>query len=187
MKVIRHSGKAGEFEEKYEAWRTQPNIQQDLEFAEYAREEYQASLFSMHVISGSILQIACKYIELYSTKTEFDEDIKYLYEGCKPRAISKLAKYAVGDKLRGVPIGLIIYSGRNQYNHIEENGELTNVVNINVFRALATNHEYGDFTDPAFDLNNDSIIAYSSNIRALLGWDNYSRFLGDMRSLFEAR
>jgi len=34
VKVIRHNGEEGEFESKYEAWRSKPEIQQEFEVAE---------------------------------------------------------------------------------------------------------------------------------------------------------
>lgn len=185
VKAIRHNGVQGEFERKYEEWRSKPEIQQEFEIAEYAREEYRATLFSMHVISGSILQIACKCIELYSNNTECDDSFSFLYEGCKPYAKEKLVKFAVGRTVRNVPVGLIIYAGRNQYNHLEEQGGLRKL-NRNIFKALATNHEYGDFLDPPFDLDNVSIISYSSNIRSILDWDSYSKYSFDMKSLLSS-
>ncbi len=183
VQVIRHNGRDGEFEKKYEAWRSRPEIQQEFEIAEYAREEYRASLFSRHVISGSILQIACKAIELYSNNLECDDSFAYLFEGCKSKLKARLVKFAIGRKVRSVPIGLIIYAGRNQYNHFDTQDGLKNIVNINVFNALATNHEYGDFLDPPFDLDNESIISYSSNIRSILEWNNYSKYITDMKNL----
>lgn len=185
VKAIRHNGKEGEFEKKYREWRSKLEIQQEFEVAEYAREEYHASLFSMYVISGSILQIACKGIELYSDNTECNTTFEYLYEGCKPKTKSKLVKFAIGRGVRNVPIGLIIYAGRNQYNHLEEQNGLKNILNTNIFKALATNHEYGDFLDPPFDLENESIISYSSNMRSLLGWNSYEMYVSDMKSLIE--
>ena len=180
--VIRHNGENYEFKRKYEEWRSNPEIQQEFEIADYAREEYQASLFSMYVICGSILQIACKGIELYTNNMEFHDSFSYLYEGCKPTIKDNLLKFAAGRSVRNVPIGLIIYAGRNQYNHLEEQGCLRNI-NCNIFRALANNHEYGDFPDPSFDLNNEALISYSSNIVSLLGWDSYSKYISDMTCL----
>lgn len=182
VKAIRHNGEADEFERKYKEWRSKPEVQQEFDVAEYARNEYRANLFSMHVISGSILQIACKAIELYSNNTECDDSFVYLYEGCKPRTKEKLVKFAIGRAVRNVPAGLIIYAGRNQYNHLEEQGDLRKI-NRNIFEALAKNHDYGDFLDPPFDLDNESIISYSSNIRSLLSWDSYSKYISDMKSL----
>jgi len=183
VKVIRHSGEEGEFDRKYQAWRAAPEIQQEFEIAEYARDEYHASLFSQHVISGSILQIACKYIELHSKNTECLENFTYLFEGCSVSKKRNLLKFLVGRTVRNVPVGLIIYAGRNQYNHLDEQNGFRNPVNANVFSALGKNHEYGDFIDPPFDLNNKNIISYSSNILSILDWDTYSKYKADMNSL----
>lgn len=183
--VIRHNGEAGEFERKLEELRSKPEIQQEFELAEYAREERLASLFSMHVISGSILQIACKGIELYSNNSQFDDSFLYLHDNCKQNTIDKSKKFAIGRTIRRVPLGMIIYAGRNQYNHFEEKNGLRDL-NRNIFKALATNHDYGDYLDPAFDLENESIISYSSNILSLMGWDSYQKYITDVKSLLSS-
>ncbi len=185
--VFRHNGKEGEFEKKYEEWRSRPEVRQEFEVAKYAREEYQASLFSMHVISGSILQIAFKGIELHAINSKFDDFLLYLCHGCngeksKSNAINIIKKFAFGRVVRGVPLGLVIYAGRNQYNHFDDKSGLR-IISRNIFKALATNHDYGDFNDPAFDLERESITSYSSNICSILGWNSYQKYAVDIRSL----
>jgi hypothetical protein len=84
-----------------------------------------------------------------------------------------------------VPIGLIIYAARNQYNHWDEE-HLRNRVNEWVFNTLATRHGIKGaekFKDPAFDLNNKMIQIFSSNVVFILGWHSYDLYLADMENL----
>lgn len=183
MTVISHSGKDGEFEAKYEEWRSRPDIEERFEFADYAKQEYNASKFSKQVVCGSILQIACKAIEVFSKNSHLSESHEFLFDGIKVEKRGKLARFAIGREVKRVPIGLIIYAGRNQYNHYEL--DLNQKLNVNVFNTLAVEHDYGDFKDPAFDLAEEGIQSYASNILSVLGWDSYTNYLRDMKSLLE--
>jgi hypothetical protein len=94
----------------------------------------------------------------------------------------KKLKFCVGRKVRNLPIGLIIYAARNQYNHLDEK-ELTEQINKRVFQLLSS-YETGDkYTDPAFDINNPDLTIYSHNIVGLLGWITYENYLCDMRCM----
>ncbi|MUL36587.1 hypothetical protein [Gloeocapsopsis dulcis] len=58
-----------------------------------------------------------------------------------------------------------------------------------IFNFLA--HNYTGATeqslgDPAFDLENEVLINFSSNITALLEWRNYESYYSDMKSLIAA-
>jgi len=86
VKAIRHSGRLGEFEEKYLQWRSLPEVKENFEFANYAKEEFYASKFSMHVVCGSILQISCKAIELFSSNHKLDEASSFLFQKTSQKA-----------------------------------------------------------------------------------------------------
>tara|TARA_B100000446_G_C10364817_1_gene274465 strand:+ start:95 stop:514 length:420 start_codon:yes stop_codon:yes gene_type:complete len=137
----------------------------------------------MHVVSGSILHIACKAIELFSNPSELEEKYLYLLSDCGNSLIKQTGKFGMGREIRGVPLGLVILAGRNQYNHIEAGAKL-NPLNKNVFEALGKGHDYGqDILDPAFDLDNAGLVSYSSNIRGVLGWNSYESYRADMKEL----
>jgi len=172
-----------EFETQYEEWINQPEIREAHEIAELARKEYRAQFFSMHVVAGSILHIACKAIELFSTSSELNSKYSHLLSGCKPGLAKQAAKFSLGREVRGVPLGLVILAGRNQYNHIEAGADL-NPLNKNIFKALVTGRNYGqDLFDPAFELDNEGLVSYSSNIRGVIGWNSYESYRSDMNEL----
>lgn len=172
-----------EFERKFREWREQPEIALAHEKADAAREEFRGMLFSMHVVSGSILQIAYKALNLYVNNEELDEQFAYLIDGCSRGLIKRAKQFGIGREIRNVPLGLIIAAGRNQYNHLEEGPEI-DTLNRNVFNALASNHNYGEgIIDPGFNLAQPNLISYSSNIIHILGWDSFDAYSADMQAL----
>jgi hypothetical protein len=151
-----------------------------------AQREFSAESFALATLCGSLLQIAAMGIQLFSENEEMPEDLpEALRSSIRPK--SKPIKYCIGRRVRNLPIGLIIYAGRNQFNHMdaEKLGEL----NKTIFNLLA--HNYDGATeqsprDPAFDLENGLIINFSGNITALLEWRNYESYHSDMKSLIGA-
>lgn len=135
-----------------------------------------AMCFARDVLCGSILQIADKAIELFSSNQDIPEDWNSFVH-------KKQAKYCIGRLVRSVPIGLIILAGRNQYTHF--NDQNLHSLNKKVFSVLASSHGEGDFIDPAFDVENRYLDSYASNIVSLLGWEFYDNYLSDIRSLLE--
>lgn len=89
--------------------------------------------------------------------------------------------------MRTVPIGLVIYAGRNQYNHMDD--EKLSALNTTIFNLLASSYEGAtehSSKEPAYDLENVVLINFSSNITALLEWKNYESYYADMHSLIVA-
>ncbi|AUB43633.1 hypothetical protein COO91_09814 (plasmid) [Nostoc flagelliforme CCNUN1] len=148
-----------------------------------AQKEYFAESFASATLCGSLLQIAAMGIQLFSQNEEIAEDLpKILRSVIKSK--SKLAKFCIGRRVRNVPIGLVIYAGRNQFNHIDE--EKLNELNVTIFKLLASN--WSDAAeevnkDLAFDLEEKLLINFSSNITGLLGWKSYELYDSDMHSL----
>jgi hypothetical protein len=136
--------------------------------------------FSINTLNGSILQIAYMGIKLYSKNEVVPPEFPSII-----RPVSNIAHFCVGRRVREVPIGLIIYAARNQYNHWDEE-HLRNRVNEWVFNMLATKHGIKDaqgIKEPAFDLSNKMIQIYSSNVVFILGWCSYDAYLVDMKNL----
>lgn len=161
----------------FEAWLA--NSDQAIRVSLAAQREFLNESFALGTLCGSILQVAATGIRWFSNNSmipvEFTNAI-----GKKKSA----APFCIGRRIRDVPIGLIIYAGRNHYNHME--GEELHEPNRTVFDCLARNHRYPSdtpFLDPAFDLNNKDVINYSSNITALLGWRCYDNYFTDMSQL----
>ncbi|WP_445426213.1 hypothetical protein [Alishewanella sp. HL-SH06] len=186
--ALRHSDNKQECQHIYEQWLNQPDINKKVLEAERISIELSASLFSRHVISGSILQIAFKAIELFSSNKEPKSECAFLFEGVDSKKRPKYYKFLVGRLIKRVPIGLIIYAGRNQYNHFDE-AALKDRVNINVFEALALEDgsmfdDGMDFKNPSFDLEYAPIIVRSSIMLSALGWKTYPDYYDDIQSMF---
>lgn len=170
-----------DFQRQYDAWRetNHPRIQAALE----AQKQYLGESFAQATLCGSILQLAAKAIECYSKNTEIPEDWKFIIKpGGKP------VPFCTGRLVRGVPLGLVIYAGRNQHIHFED--QTLREPNVEVFRRLAINHGYGKGStepvlDPAFHLGTESINSFANNITALIQWRSVETYETDMRQLLE--
>lgn len=138
-----------------------------------ALEEYLAQSFAQATLSGSVLQIAAKAIECYGSGSDIQSD----FDKLSP----KIKKFCVGRIIRGVPIGLIIYAGRNQHMHFNE--ESLRPLTADIFKCLAKNHPYPKTVtiDPALDIQPK--LSYASNVLALLGWRSYNDYERDMYNL----
>ena len=130
-------------------------------------------------LAGSILQIAYSALKQYhsgaTAKPQFlDLDVA---------RVNPQPAFCVGRIVKNIPIGLLIYAGRIQYNHWEE-GEPSNPVARQVFRELSV--AYKD--DPGFDLG--YVLDYPAPrpvphhiVRLELGWRTYDAYLQDMMEL----
>lgn len=143
-----------------------------------AQRAFIAEKHALATLSGSLLQMAAMAIRLYS-KNENTHPVE-LSDILKTNAI----RYCIGRTIRQVPLGLVIYAGRNQYNHIDDHQ--LHEPNSTVFEWLATKHGYGkDIRDPAFDLSTGLVWNYASNVVSLIGWNTYESYEADMRSLLD--
>jgi len=64
----------------------------------------------------------------------------------------EILNFCCGRSVRGVPVGLIIYATRNQYNHQDANS--LNKLNTTIFDTLAYNHGIKgmeNVKEPAFE------------------------------------
>lgn len=147
-------------------------IQKGLE----AERAFLAEKYALATLCGSLLQVAAMAIRLYSKNETVPAEFEAVMK--KPAAIP----YCIGRVVRGVPLGLVIYAGRNQYNHVDD-GNLREP-SATVFEWLATKHTYGEgVRDPAFDLGRGMVWNYSSNVTSLIGWRDYETYEKDMQSL----
>jgi len=148
-----------------------------------SQKEFFAESFAHATMCGSLLQIAAMGIQLFSENKNILEELP---GNIGSLITPKSVKFCIGRLVSKLPIGLIIYAGRNQYNHMDLDASAFNKLNKAIFNHLAENY-YDDtkefFKDPAFDLENRLLINFSSNITALLGWRNYESYYSDMKSL----
>lgn len=144
-----------------------------------SQREFFVESFALSTLSGCLLQVAAKGIELFSCNTDVPEDF------CPAIKPSKAAvPFCIGRSVRAVPIGLIIYAGRNQFAHLEERD--LREPNATIFDRLSLNHGgmvNGYIKDPPFNLQNEQVVNFAGNITGLLGWRDYDAYVTDMRRL----
>lgn len=163
-----------DFEEQYAKW--QDENPEKMARAEFLYNHYFAESFSQATLCGSMLQIASKAIEQYSKNDSISPEIEAIL-GSHDR--TKL--FCIGRRVHGLPIGLIIYAGRNQHMHFE--GDLHRVPQ-KILQHLATAWDpEGKVKDPAFDPANPKLYSLAHNIVGLLGWKTYEDFARDLTGM----
>jgi hypothetical protein len=176
-KVLIYMGDA-EDENTRQYWqnKNRVSIQSSLE----SQREFFAESFALATMCGSLLQIAAMGILLFSENKNIPEELPEKVRSSKNLPV----KFCIGRLVSRLPIGLIIYAGRNQYNHMHE--VKLREPNKIIFNHLAEHYDDDtkeSFRDPSFDLDNRQLINFSSNITALLGWRNYESYYSDMKLL----
>lgn len=164
-----------EFEKEYAVWSAEN--EEDLKARRDAEEVYIAESFALANLCGALLQTASMGFSQFSCEQVVPPAFKgIITEG------HQVTKYCIGREVRSVPIGLIVHAGRNQYNHYDERPKLRNPAK-KVFEILADmgKDEQGKaIVDPAFNLGNQRLICFASNITAVLGWNTYEDYHRDM-------
>lgn len=163
---------------EFAAWQVE-NAER-LAAARVAEREFIAESFALDTLCGSILQVADKALELYGSNDTIPSGLPATL---KPHH----AKFCVGRAIRTVPLGLVVYAARNQHTHFNENA--LREPSASVFHLLATAHGYGKgqlIVDPAFDLNNEGLVSFASNVTSLIGWRSYEKYSEDMRAMLGA-
>lgn len=160
-----------------EAWKKRHDAAIKASLA--AQREYFAESFALATLCGSVLQVAAKALEQYSTNTVVPEE-------WAPVVKAKHARYCIGGPVRCVPLGLVILAGRNQHMLFGE-AQLWEP-NLTVFERLAIYHDRNTdraVRDPAFDLGNPRLVSFAHNITALIGWRSFDNYQRDLRELLE--
>lgn len=132
--------------------------------------------FSEATFAGAILQVAYMGIRLFSRQDSVPSNYTRLV-GSTKTAI----QFCIGQERHGIPVGLIIYAARHQYNHWDEEAH---DVPQNVFRALSAAFHDNMLFDLGFELGNPTITVYASHVLLVaLGWTTYDKYLGGMKSM----
>ena len=130
------------------------------------------------MFAGAILQVAYMAIRLYSSNEAVPASCSALIRASHKSAIP----FCVGRERHGIPIGLIVYAARNQYNHWDD--AEPHEVTANVFNALSVAFDQNMLSDLAFELSNPTINVYASEV--LLGalrWKSYDTYLAEMKAM----
>lgn len=153
------------------------------------------------VIAGSILQIAYVAIKQYAANADkpdsvlkFESKINAMIASA-PNARCKHFElpvdFCVGRNLGELPIGLVIYAARHQYNHFDE--ERLSVANEVIFDYLNLLWPEPVKNNLSFNLRNKKYKFYSYAALCALGWVDSSERLGyqaykeDMESMLEVK
>ncbi len=136
--------------------------------------------FSEAMFAGGILQIAFMAIKIYSTNSSIPANCTNLVG---PKNKSTIP-FCIGPECHGIPIGLIIYAGRNQYSHWDD--KEPHKVTRNVFSALAYAFYDNMMADLAFDITNPTINVYANEILlTAMEWTSYDTYLNEMKALLK--
>jgi hypothetical protein len=149
-----------------------------LQAAFEAQRRFVAESFALATLCGGVLQIAAKAIECYSKVDDVPEDCQDFFS----RPAIRL--FCIGRRVYDVPIGLVIYAGRNQATHF--NDEEPHQASKEIFRRLSVGNPYiknKGLCDSSFDLLNPNLTNFASNITTLLGWQSFHEYDEDMRAL----
>lgn len=142
-----------------------PEFRKKQEEANKGFTVYEANALAHATICGSILQVAHMAISIFSK-----------YNGECQVLTGDHRRFGIGRKVNGLPLGLIIYAGRNQYNHWDEEPRKATQ---EIFGLIATHNLKGG-KDPAFNLEINNLNIYSHNILGLIGWKIYEDYTKDM-------
>lgn len=152
---------------------------------EHHTADFNSVNVAREVIAGSILQIAFIAIKRYGVFNGKSENSLH-FERQMNRLISESSntrvktpfslpeEFCVGRDIGHLPLGMLVYAARNQYNHFYENR--LNVVNEVVFNHL---HDLWPNPGNGFSFNiNDGNNFYCYSMLAALGWRDNADALG---------
>jgi hypothetical protein len=152
-----------------------------LQAAFEAQRSFVAESFAFATLCGAVLQIAAKAIECYSMVDDVPEDCQ---DWINSKQWVTARPFCIGRRVHDVPIGLVIYAGRNQATHFNE--KKLYGLNKTIFQRLSDRNpsilDKGQ-RDPSFDLSNPNLTIFADNITTLLGWRSFHEYNADMRAL----
>jgi hypothetical protein len=130
-----------------------------------------------NVLAGGILEVAFQAINLLGPKPHDCPSIH-------TKMSDKQRRYCVGREVFGMPIGLIIYAGRNQYAHWDS-GENLCPLNMEVLNTLTCHFWKDQMHDLAFDvgLSGSRPLAFLI-VRLALRWQIFEDYAKDINSVF---
>ena len=155
------------------------NLSRSLRFY---RRGYEQDL-SLSIHDGGILQLAATAIFIFSKNDVIPSDCEDLLEGIKiPTGVRN---FPIGKREKGIPEGLLIYVGRNQYAHWEDTK--LHPISERVFEVLnAWYNENSTMDDLAFSRGSTQKKIFADNfLFKELNWKNYGDYVIGMRRLLE--
>lgn len=156
-------------------------------------DEIKAGYVAREAIAGSILQIAYMGLKRHSPGGNKIVLIKQI-EAALPQAKNKAKGYdpafCVGRCVGDIPIGLLIYAGRNQYSHQDE--RCLAPKNKLIFKYLDSLFKDQYKNNITFDLYDPKAFNYAYSILAAMTWlpyhkqpNPYELYEKDMRDMLK--
>ena len=179
--AVRHLFSAIDFYENLLVGVTPPsqaaNMDQVTRYLELA-EKYFGYSFSESTLCGSILQVAFMGVFLFSKNSE----IPAHYTGLVKPDNRKAVPFCIGRVVHDIPIGLIVYAGRNQFNHWGD--ETFDFPTTQVFRVLWRAYYENPFFDMAYEMNYPARTTKANYLVINeLCWRTYEQYVTDMRAM----
>ena len=141
-------------------------------------ERYFGYSFSEAALCGAVLQVAFMGISLFSSNSVIPASCSAIV----PAVDHPATRFCIGRQIHGIPIGLVVYAGRNQHSHWDDAG--FNQPTTAVFRALYQAYAENLFFDLAYVLDWPQRTTKTHYIVLNeLGWAEYDVYLTDMRTL----
>ncbi len=171
---------SNENKQAYEKWHQENK--EKLELRAKKDNEFAHESFARTTLLSAVLQFAFWGIEMFSANKKsfigFDDLINPSH---------KALKFCIGRMCEDIPIGLIIYAGRNQAIHFGD--DKLNLVSRKVFDKLSKRYNPTQnkwYRRDEFDLDNPKVTNYAANITHLLEWDDYDSYKNDILKMFKA-
>lgn len=135
---------------------------------------------SSNAIAGAIIQIGFMAVKIFSNNAEVPEPLKKIHNNLSPGLQKTFQTFAVGRNVWGeVPLGLVLYAGRNQYNHFDEHENGYNNLVETVFKRI---NNYGR-ESLAFEISpvqHQEPQNVAKRLLGVLNWRNYDDFERDI-------
>jgi len=179
--AVRHLFTGIDYYESLLAGMTPPsqanNMDEVKRYMELA-ELYFGYSISEATLCGAILQIAFMGIFLFPRNNAVPVHSSSLVKPENRKAIP----FCVGRLVHDIPIGLIIYAGRNQFNHWDD--ESFDYPTTQVFLALLHAHYENPMFDMAYELEYPARTIKANHIVLNeLRWRTFEQYSMDMKSL----
>lgn len=149
------------------------------------QRKFVAELSAIETLCGCVLQMAYHAISFCSANIHVPEELRSLAKAEVWR--EKLASFAVGRIVCGLPLGLVVYVGRNQYAHHDE-PELR-ATNCNLLQYMLDHRSARASTQLILDAQVLSESAYPRNLaKAIvdeLAWRGYADYKNDLLAALE--
>lgn len=130
------------------------------------------------MFAGGILQMAYMAIRLYSQNSTIPKSCTNIVKTSQKSAVP----FCIGREQHGLPVGLIIYAGRNQFSHWDD--ETPHDITLSVFNALDIAVSDNPWSDLAFSLSNPSINVYANEVlQVALEWSTYETYVAELQAM----